>query len=207
LYIPISDVVSCSDYRRSDAGVLRHVRIVHRGGLSSGMISPSKAITPPEIPVLNKGMASSVFIGLTFATATDRDGITVAKFDVKSDRGMTSIEVRPTLGELLNDEAPRDMSQSDFDTKISGLLGIQRTSSPFTFAPMKADDFDSLPRKVLQHMNLVSETAALLMTIVEVVYSIVLHYVSETYWKVDWKRILCRHFAIQWAGGICHFDM
>ena len=122
------------------------------------MITPSKAIIPPEIPILNKGMASTVFIGLTFATATDRDGVTVAKFDVKSDRGGTSIECRPTLGELLSDEAPRDMSQSDFDTKTSGLHGIQRTSSPFTLSPTNADNFDSLPRTVLQHLNLVSES-------------------------------------------------
>ncbi len=181
---------------------------VHRGGLSSGLISPSKAITPHEIPVLNNGMASSVFIGLTFATATDRDGITVAKFDVKSDRGMTSIEVRPTLGELLNDEALIDMSQSDFDTKISGLNGIQRTSSPFSIGRMKTNDFDSLPRTVLQHMNLVSETTALFNGLFR---GCLLNrfplFVSETYWKVDWKRILCRHFAIQWAGGIYHLDL
>jgi hypothetical protein len=136
---------------------LRHVRIVHRGGISSGMISPSRAITPHEIPLLNKGMASTAFIGLMFATATDRDGVTVAKFDVKSDRGMTSIEVRPTLGELLNDDASRDMSQSDFDAKIAGLHGIQRAESSFALTPMSADRFDNLPRTIFQHLNLVSE--------------------------------------------------
>jgi hypothetical protein len=123
------------------------------------MISSSKAITPPEISVLNKGMASTVFIGLTFATATDRDGVTVAKFDVKSDRGMTSIEVRPTLGDLLTDDSPRDMSQSDFESRISGLHGIQRTSSHFTLSPMNTDDIDSLSRKILQHLNLVGGTS------------------------------------------------
>ena len=56
-------------------------------------------------------MVSSVFIGLTFASASDRDGVSVAKFDVKSDRGATSIEVRPTLGELLNDDATKTTSQ------------------------------------------------------------------------------------------------
>ncbi len=146
------------------------MRIVNRGGLSSGMISPSKAITPPEIPVLNKGMASTIFIGLAFASATDRDGVTVAKFDVKSDRGMTSIEVRPTLGELLSDDAPRDMSQSDFESKISGLHGIQCTSSHFTLSPMNTDNVDSLSRTILQHLNLVGDTSPHSFSIFAVVF-------------------------------------
>jgi hypothetical protein len=145
-------------YRRPDAGSLRHIRIVHRGGVSSGVVSPSKAIVPPEINVLKKGMASSLFIGLVFASATDRDGVTVAKFDVKSDRGNTSIEVRPTLGELLDDEPSKDMSQSEFDSKMSKLHGIQRIASTFRLSPMSEDRFTNLPSTVLQHMNLVSTT-------------------------------------------------
>ena len=143
-------------YRRPDAGSLRHVRIVHRGGVSSGVVSPSKAIVPPEINILKKGMASSLFIGLVFASATDRDGVTVAKFDVKSDRGNTSIEVRPTLGELLNDEPSKDMSLPDFDSKMSKLHGIQRIASTFRLSPMSEDRFKNLPSTVMQHMNLVS---------------------------------------------------
>ena len=135
---------------------MRHIRIVHRGGTSSGIISPSKVITPPEIPVLKKGMVSTLFIGITFASATDRDGVTVAKFDVKSDRGTTSIEVRPTLGELLNDSATKILSQSDFDTAVSSLQGIQRITSTFTLSPMNEDVFNNLPSTILQHLNLVS---------------------------------------------------
>ncbi len=141
--------------RRPD-GTLRHVRIVHRGGKSSGIISPSKVVTPPEIPALKKGMASTVFIGITFASATDRDGVTVAKFDVKSDRGTTSIEVRPTLGELLNDDVPKTTSQTDFDTRMFALQGIQRISSTFTLSPMSDDTFKNLPSTIRKHLNLVS---------------------------------------------------
>ena len=169
------------------------------------MITPSKAIIPPEIPILNKGMASTVFIGLTFATATDRDGVTVAKFDVKSDRGGTSIECRPTLGELLSDEAPRDMSQSDFDTKTSGLHGIQRTSSPFTLSPTNAENFDSLPRTVLQHLNLVSESTVDDSIVVVLLLIYIFHYPpSEIDWKVDREGLLCRHPTIQWTRGVRH---
>lgn len=136
-------------------GTLRHVRIVHRGGSSKGVVSPSKVITPPEIPALKKGMASTLFLGITFASVTDRDGITVAKFDVKSDRGTTSIEVRPTLGELLIDDS-KSLSQSDFDTAMSGFQGIQRITSAFTLSPINDDTFKNLPSTVMQHLNLVS---------------------------------------------------
>ena len=142
-------------YNRRPDGTLRHIRIVHRGGTSSGIISPSKVITPPEIPVLKKGMVSTLFIGITFASATDRDGVTVAKFDVKSDRGTTSIEVRPSLGDLLLNDT-KCLSQSDFDTAVSSLHGIQRITSTFTLSPMNEDVFNNLPSTILQHLNLVS---------------------------------------------------
>jgi len=135
-------------------GTLRHVRIIQRGGTSGGLISPSRVITPPEIPALKKGMASTVFIGLTFASASDRDGVLVAKFDVKSDRGTTSIEVRPTLGELLIEEPSKNKSKSEFDTAVSGLQGIQRITSTFTLSPMNDDKFKNLPSTILQHLNL-----------------------------------------------------
>ena len=135
------------------------MRIIHRGGISSGNISPSRVITPPEIPILKKGMVSAVFIGLTFSSITDRDGVTLAKFDVKSDRGNTSIEVRPTLGELLCDESTKCMVQSDFDSRMSRLHGIQRISSTFSLSPVSDDKFKILPRMVLQHLNLVSTSS------------------------------------------------
>ena len=148
-----SNYLSFLRFRRQE-GTLRHVRIVHRGGgKSGGIISPSKVITPPEIPALKKGMASTLFIAITFASATDRDNISVAKFDIKSDHGTTSVEVRPTLGELLIDEGTKNMSQAEFDTAISILHGIQRISSTFNCPPK---DSNSLPRTILQHLNLVS---------------------------------------------------
>merc|ERR1712194_63563 len=140
---------------RTEAGTLRHVRIVHRGGTSRGIIFPTKVITPPEFPVLKKGMASTVFIGIAFSSASDRDGVVLAKFDVKSDRGTNSVEVRPTLGELLKDETPKTTSQSDFDVATSRLHGIQCISSPFTLPmPMNDSNFKNLPSTILQHLNL-----------------------------------------------------
>ena len=178
---------------------MRHIRIVHRGGTSSGIISPSKVITPPEIPVLKKGMASTLFIGLTFASATDRDGVTVAKFDVKSDRGTTSIEVRPTLGQLLNDSATKSLSQSDFDSAISSLQGIQRITSTFTLSPMNNDVFNNLPSTILQHLNLVSayDDSLDFVDIFNLAQLIVFHLVTcpETNWRMVWKGFFCWYVA------------
>jgi len=139
---------------RIEAGALRHVRIVHRGGSTRGIISPSKVITPPEFPVLKKGMASTVFIGITFSSVSDRDGVALARFDVKSDHGTTSVEVRPTLGELLKDETPKTTTQTDFDTAASRLQGIQCISMTFTLPMNNDSDFKNLPRTILQHLNL-----------------------------------------------------
>jgi AP-3 complex subunit beta len=140
--------------KRSDSGTLRHIRIVHRPSTSSGMISTSKVVSPPEIPALKTGKASSVFIGLTFSSTTDRDGVALAKFDIKSDRGSTSIEIRPTLGEFM-DSSKVTMSQSEFDSKVADLHGIhQRITSTFSLSPMNDDVYTNLPKTILQHLNL-----------------------------------------------------
>lgn len=121
------------------------------------MISTSKVVSPPEIPALKIGKASSVFIGLTFSSATDRDGVALAKFDIKSDRGSTSIEIRPTLGEFM-DSSKVTMSQSEFDSKVADLHGIhQRITSTFSLSPMNDDVYTNLPKTILQHLNLVSQ--------------------------------------------------
>jgi len=137
---------------RTDVGSLRHVRIVHRRGASGGSISPSKVILPPEISVLKKGQASIVFIGITFETATDRDGVALAKFDVKSDRGSTSIEIRPSIGEML-DTPPKNI---DFDAATSGFEGNKflMISSSFSLSPINDEKFKSVPTKILKQLYL-----------------------------------------------------
>ena len=142
--------------RRTDAGTLRHVRIVHRQGSSTGVIAPSRVIAPPEILVLKKNKVSTVSLGITFASATDKDGVTLAKFDIKSDRGTTSIEIRPTLGEFLDATKIKSISEADFDKKIDEMHGIhQRASSTFSLSSVD-DVSQSIPTIILQHLNLVS---------------------------------------------------
>eukprot|EP00985_Skeletonema_marinoi_P021036 scaffold12689_cov97-Skeletonema_marinoi.AAC.2 len=137
---------------RTDVGTLRHVRIVHRRGASGGSISPSEVILPPEISVLKKGQASIVFIGITFESVTDRDGVALAKFDVKSDRGSTSIEIRPSIGEML-DTPPKNI---DFDAATSGFEGNKflMISVSFSLSPIDDEKFESVPTKILKHLYL-----------------------------------------------------
>lgn len=137
---------------RTDVGSLRHVRIVHRSGKSGGSISPSKVIVPQEISALKNGQASIVFIGITFESATDRDGVALAKFDVKSDRGSTSIEIRPSIGEML-DTPPKNI---DFDAATSGFEGNKflMISSSFSLSPINDEKFKSVPTKILKHLYL-----------------------------------------------------
>lgn len=138
--------------RRTDVGTLRHVRIVHRRGASGGTISPSKVILPPEISVLKQGQTSSIFIGITFESATDRDGVAVAKFDVKSDRGSTSIDIRPSIGELL-DTPPKI---TDFDAATAEFEGNKflMITSSFLLSPISDEKFKSVPTKILKHLYL-----------------------------------------------------
>jgi AP-3 complex subunit beta len=137
---------------RTDVGAIRHVRIVHRRGASGGTISPSKVILPPEISVLKKGQTSTASIGITFESASDRDGLAVAKFDVKSDRGSTSIDIRPSIGEML-DTPPKNI---DFDAATAGFEGNKflMISSPFSLSPISDEKFKSVPTKILKHLFL-----------------------------------------------------
>ena len=136
---------------------MRHVRIIHRPGVSSGLIAPSRVITPPEILALKKSKVSTVSLGITFASATDRDGLSVAKFDVKSDKGSTPIEIRPTLGEFLDATKTKSISQVDFDKAVDEMHGIhQRTTSTFSLSPVDTAAYKNIPSIILQNFNFVS---------------------------------------------------
>jgi hypothetical protein len=114
-------------------------------------------IAPPEIMALNKGEVSIFSLGIAFASATDRDGISVAKFDVKSDRGSTPVEIRPTLGEFLDATKTKSISQTDFDTAVNEMHGIhQRTASTFSLSPVDKTMYQNVPSIILQQFNLVS---------------------------------------------------
>lgn len=141
--------------RRTDAGTLRHVRIIHRQGSSSGVIAPSRVIAPPEILALKKAQVSTVSLGIAFASATDKDGMSVAKFDVKTDRGTTPIEIRPSLGEFLANTESID--EATFDKYVEDMHSIhQRATSTFSMSPLNGAAHQDIPTIVLQHFNVVS---------------------------------------------------
>jgi hypothetical protein len=113
-------------------------------------------VAPPEILALKKDKVSTVLLGITFSSPTDKDGVSVAKFDVKSDRGTTPIEIRPTLGEFL-DATIKSISESEFDKALDDMHGIhQRATSTFSLSPMDDTANQHIPSIVHQHFNLVS---------------------------------------------------
>ena len=133
---------------RQDGGSIRHVRLVHRGG------STAKVVTPPEIPVMKKGTTSRLFVGIAFESISDRDGGVVAKFDVKSDRGSTSIEIRPTIGEILNYDATNNMTQSEFDQACSKLHGLQRISTSLSLPCANEKDLNHMSHRILENLHM-----------------------------------------------------
>lgn len=163
-------------------------------------------ITPPEILALKKGKVSTVSLGITFASATDRDGLSVAKFDIKSDKGSTPIEIRPTLGEFLDATKTKSISQVDFDKAVDEMHGIhQRTTSTFSLSPVDTAAYKNIPSIVLQNFNFVS--MALPLCSLEECFNRLtrsfcfnsLSQSSETDQHLAWKRSLYRHSTCQWA--------
>ena len=133
---------------RQDGGSIRHVRLVHRGG------STARVVIPPEIPVMKKGTTCRLFVGIAFESISDRDGGVVAKFDVKSDRGSTSIEIRPTIGEILNYDATNNMAQPDFDLACSKLHGLQKISTSLSLPCANEKVFHQIPHRILENLNM-----------------------------------------------------
>jgi hypothetical protein len=143
-----------SFYRRSDSGTLRRVRMIQRGGTG---IAPKRVIVPQEVGALKKDQMSAVVLGLDFASLSDKDGASMARFDIKSDRGSNSIDVRPPLGEILQ---PCVLSSTKFDNIMQRFKGIhQKVVSTFKLnsdgGGLK-EEYKDLPRKILKQCNLVS---------------------------------------------------
>ena len=140
-------------YRRTDAGILRRVRIIQRSN-TSGSIGTRHVVAPQEIVTLKKGQLTTATLGMNFQSASDRDGALQARFDFKSDRGSNPVDIRPSLGELLR---PCHMSQKDFESKITALQGFQRVVSSFQ---LPADSISTahaaLPQSIMKHAALVS---------------------------------------------------
>lgn len=128
--------VSCIQIRfknmRSDSGILRRVRIVQRSAGGVGYLAPRRVIVPQEIVSLKQGQSSTVMLWLQFSEVSDKDRFFLSKLEIKSDRGSTPVEIRPSLGENL---LPCRMNQSQFEAALGRLKRMaQPTVASFSLA-------------------------------------------------------------------------
>ena len=115
--------------RRTDGGVIRHIRILQRSSsATSSNIGVKKAVVPPEIVGLKQGQMSNVMLGIDFAGASDRDDSLLARFDIKFNGGSVPVEIRPSLVQLLQ---PCKRSSSEFDSGMAKLQGFNRVDASF----------------------------------------------------------------------------
>lgn len=140
--------------KRTDRGVLRRVRIVARS-TSSGHVAPTKTVIPPEIVALAKGQMAVAILGVTFASVSDREGSLQARFDLKSDRATTALDLRPPLGELVQ---PLKMTADAFEKGMKQLQGFQRVTSKFTVASVESLGGAVLKQVALQPLDSKADT-------------------------------------------------
>lgn len=130
-------VVRYSYFRKTDTNSIRRIRILPKAH-PGGTIALKKAMCPPDIAELKPGQIANAVLCLEFASASNREGDLVGKFDVKtSTGGGIPLDIKPTIGDLLQQEAPTSSSNmmssqvSDFDTAFQRLQGFQRVSTQF----------------------------------------------------------------------------
>lgn len=103
-----------------------------------------KALFPPDVAELKCGQVANATLCLEFASASNREGDMVARFDIKSSTGGgIPIEIKPSLGDLLMPQkAP---SAAEFDTSMNRMQGFQRVTSKF-----QSSNLDSVPKAILK---------------------------------------------------------
>lgn len=109
---------------------IRHIRILQRASTSSGSaIGVRKIVLPLEISELPVGRRAECFVGIDFASASDRESFMQAKLEVKFGSGGTTVEIKPTIGDLL---LPCKRSIDEFDAAVSRMQGFHRAESNFS---------------------------------------------------------------------------
>jgi len=132
-----------SVHRKTDSNSIRRIRILPRAS-PSGAIALKKTLCPPDIPELKAGQVVNVTLCLEFASASNREGDLVGKFDVKTAiGGGIPIEFKPSIGDLLrSQEAP---NTAEFDSSFNRLQGFQRVTTTF-----QSSNLDSIPHRILK---------------------------------------------------------
>lgn len=100
---------------------------------------------------LKKGQMTTATLGISFQSASDRDGALQARFDFKSDRGSTPVDIRPSLGDMLQ---PCPMNVKEFDSNVGALQGFSRVSTKFQLAAPISKTYQDLPASILKYAAL-----------------------------------------------------
>ena len=104
---------------------------------SSSAIAARKVVLPLEINELPAGRKAECMMGLDFVSASDRDGVLQAKFEIKfgSGSGGIPVEIKPTIGDLL---LPCTRTVDQFDAAVNRLQGFNRAETKFSVSGSSA---------------------------------------------------------------------
>mmetsp|Transcript_6843 Transcript_6843/g.8406 ORF Transcript_6843/g.8406 Transcript_6843/m.8406 type:complete len:410 (+) Transcript_6843:1142-2371(+) len=133
--------------QRTDAGILRKVRMVQRNAGSGG---PKKTSVPTEISQLGKDQVSSSMLVLDFGPSVkDKDGAHNAKFEFKSDRASNAVNLKIPLVEMMT---PLLMKKSDYQETVKNLKGqYQQVTESIQLSAVRPSD---IPKVVKKNMNM-----------------------------------------------------
>ena len=132
--------------------------MIKRNATKKGTIGVNRVIIPQEIGLLNKTQKCLLTLGLEFLGTSDKAGAMLARFDIRSDRGSSTVDIRPPLAEFFT---RCSMNYSDFDSAVEKLNGMhQRSVSSFTLKDRKDGDspkkmYKDLPARICKYTNLV----------------------------------------------------
>mmetsp|Transcript_25941 Transcript_25941/g.40273 ORF Transcript_25941/g.40273 Transcript_25941/m.40273 type:complete len:810 (+) Transcript_25941:28-2457(+) len=128
--------------KRSDGVVLRHVRILQRGG--TGV---RRVVLPEEIAALGKQQGALATVGIDFGDSLTVSSGCSVRFDIKTGAETYQSEIKPPLAEVLRRS---ETNPVDFDRAVSRLTGFQRSKS----ALIPTGPFKDIPKLICQHVNL-----------------------------------------------------
>ena len=108
-------------------------------------------MSPHEIVALKTGQMTTATLGISFQSSSDRDGALQARFDFKSDRGSTAVDIRPSLGDMLQ---PCRIKTVEFDSNFESLQGFSRVTTRVQLPAPVEESYKALPTTILKHAAL-----------------------------------------------------
>ena len=134
-----------------DNGIIRRIRILHRGAKSSSSTCPRKVILyPPEIPSLAKNKKTSAYLAMEYPPSSNNNNLAV-KLEMKTDRGSYPIDFKIPFIEGLSSVI---VKQNDFVKGMSMFGDSQRMKYCFVIKG-KQLDAGFIWKKIVKYANLV----------------------------------------------------